>query len=149
MYFFYLKASPDQKGQGDGFYYLTCFPKLASIIDLPSHPNDYKDQFFMSNGFKNYDHRYFNNPRKSSIFMNSAHELSYRFHNFFCFSFLTEFILCAAILARTERSMNLGGLHETLSSLPPKDKDYRQVVNDATMVACNLISKVQTLALRT
>ena len=51
LYFFCLKASPEQKGQGDGFYYLTRFPNSASVIELLSHTNDYKDQFFVSNGF--------------------------------------------------------------------------------------------------
>ena len=74
LYFFCLKASPDQKGRGDGFYYLTRFPNSTSVIELPSHPNDYKDLFFMSNGFKNCEHRYFNRPRKSSIFVNAARE---------------------------------------------------------------------------
>ena len=53
LYFFCLKASPEQRGRGDGFYYLTRFPNTAAVIELPSHPNDFKDQFFMSKGFRN------------------------------------------------------------------------------------------------
>ena len=64
LYFFCLKASPDQRGRGDGFYYLTRFPNTAAVIELPSHPNDFKDQFFMSTGFQNCEHHYFNRPRK-------------------------------------------------------------------------------------
>ncbi|XP_062100116.1 peamaclein-like [Humulus lupulus] len=46
-----------------------------------------------------------------------------------------------AIFERTEQSVTLGGHYETLFSLPLKEKDRRQVVNDATMVAYNLINK--------
>ena len=70
LYFFCLKASPDQRGRGDGFYYLTCFPNSAAVIELPSHPNDFKDQFFMSMGFRNSEHHYFYRPRK--FFLSAA-----------------------------------------------------------------------------
>ena len=64
LYFFCLKASPVQWGRGDVFYYLTYFPNTAAVIELPSHPNDFKDQFFMSTGFRNCELHYFNRPRK-------------------------------------------------------------------------------------
>ena len=64
LHFFCLKASPEQRGRGDGFYYLTRFPNTAAVIELPSHPNDFMDQFFMSTGFRNCEHHYFNRPHK-------------------------------------------------------------------------------------
>ena len=38
LYFFCLKASPDQRGRGGGFYYLTRFPNTAAIIELLIDP---------------------------------------------------------------------------------------------------------------
>ena len=64
LIFFYLKASPEQRGRGDGFYYLTRFPNMVAVIELPNHPNDFKDQFFMSKGFRNCELHYFNRPRQ-------------------------------------------------------------------------------------
>ena len=93
----------------------------------------------MSNGFKNCDHRYFNSPCKSSIFVISTRELLSLVHYIYL-KILTEFTLCAAIFARTKKSVTLGDQYETLSSLPPREKDYHQIMNDSTTVACNLTS---------
>ena len=34
LYFFCLKASLEQRGRGDGFYYLTRFPNTAAVIEF-------------------------------------------------------------------------------------------------------------------
>ncbi|XP_062107455.1 uncharacterized protein LOC133818547 [Humulus lupulus] len=62
---------------------------------------------------------------------------------------LTEFVPCAAIFARTGKSMTLGGQYEKPSSLSPGEKDYRQVVNDVTMLACEKMESIGAPDLRT
>ena len=44
--------------------------------------------------------------------------------------------------------MTIKGEYETFSGLPPSKKDYLQLVNDVTMLVCNLIRQGQALALR-
>ena len=67
LYLFCLKSNPSRARGGDGFYYLSSYPKETKIFeDLPNHPPDFKKAFFWTDGLFPSRHRSFRRIRKYS-----------------------------------------------------------------------------------
>ena len=68
LYLFCLKSNPSRARGGDGFYYLSSYPKETKVFeDLPNHPPDSKKAFFWTDGLSPSRYRSFRRIRKYSV----------------------------------------------------------------------------------
>ena len=70
LYLFCLKSNPSRARGGDGFYYLSSYPKEKKVFeDLPNHPPDFKRAFFWTDGLSPSRHYSFRRIRKYSCYL--------------------------------------------------------------------------------